>query len=455
MVAGQRQGSDAAEIVVVGAGSAGLAAALAAAQQDARVLLVEKTDAPGGNSALTTGIHAAGSRFQRAQGIEDAPLGLAEEIQQRNRGRADPVLIQSVVQDSAGVLEWMADLAGIEFRVSEHAAGGTVPRTHVCGGGWAFVRQVMAAAERSENIRVLWSTPVRSLQLGTGGAVTGIVTAAGAISAPKVILATGGFGGNREMLARYAPLLADVPYHGHLANVGDGHRMGIEAGGVAVHMDGALAYPCYFSPLHFPVPQPLIHMGAILVDRQGRRFADETKFPGVPAARILEMPGKCAYEIFDERVFKRAEGELGRVVQTRILERADSASDLAQRLGIEAAGLEQTIREHNSAAERGRDQFGRAVSAPLGTPLYGVRVWAALYTTVGGLRVNTSGQVLHADGTPIPNLYAAGDVTEGLTGPGADSYLPGNGQMAAIVLGKRAAEHAVASLRAAVRTRAG
>lgn len=451
---GQRslEGTDSVDIVVVGTGACGLTAALAAAEQGAQVLVLEKTDAPGGSAALTTGIHAAGTRFQRAKGIEDTPAGLIAEIRERNHGQADPVLTESVVRDSAATLEWVADLAGIEFQVRDQPAGGTVPRTHVCGGGWAFIRQLMAAVERRANIRILWSTPALSLQLGADGGVTGVVTERGTMGAGKVILATGGFGGNREMLSRYLPLAADVPFHGHPANTGDGHRMGVEAGGVQVHMDGALVHPTHFSPLHIPVPQPLVHLGAILVDRLGRRFADETKFPGVPAARMLEMPGKHAYEIFDQGVFKRAESELGGFVQARIFDRAETPGELARLLGIDAAGLERTILEHDSAAERGRDQFGRAVSASFSAPFYGVKVWPALYTTVGGLRVNTIGQVLRADGSPIPNLYAGGDVTEGITGPGVDSYLPGNGQMAAIVIGKRAAEHAAAALREPART---
>lgn len=450
---GQRslEGTDSVDVVVVGAGDCGLTAALAAARGGAQVLVLEKTDAPGGNSALTTGIHAAGSRFQRAAGIEDTPAGLVMEICQRNGGQADATLTESIVQESAATLEWVADIASVPFEVREQTSGSSVPRTHVCGGGWAFIRHLMAAVEREERIRVLWSTPALSLDLGADGAVTGVVTGHGAIAARKVILATGGFGGSPELLAQYAPLMADVPYHGHRANTGDGHRMGMVAGAAIAHMDGALAYPTYFSPLHFPVPQPVIHLGAILVDRLGRRFADETKFPGVPAARILELPGKCAYEIFDQGVFKLAESDLGRVVQARILDRAATPSELAGLLGIDPAGLERTIQEHDSAAERGRDQFGRAVPAPFSAPFYGVKVWPALYTTVGGLRVNTTGQVLRVDGSTIPNLYAGGDVTEGITGPGVDSYLPGNGQMAAIVLGKRAAEHAAAAVRADTR----
>ena len=397
-----------ADIVVVGAGAAGLTAALAAAGQGAQVLLLEKTGAPGGNSAFTTGIHAAGSRFQRAAGSDDTPGELVAEIRQRNGGKADAVLTESVVRDSAAALEWVADIAGIEFQVREQNTGGTVRRTHVCGGGWTFIRQMMAAVERRENIRVLWSTSAVSLELASDGSVTGVVTTAGPVRASRVILATGGFGGSHELLSQHAPLIADVPYHGHRANTGDGHHMGVAAGGVLANMDGALVYPVYFSPLHFPVPQRLIHLGAILVDRQGRRFANETTFLGAPAARILELPGKCAYEVFDAGVFNQAQSELGTVVRAPILDRAETPGELARLVGIDPAGLERTIEEHNSAAERGRDQFGRAVSTPFDAPLYGVKVWAALYTTAGGLRVNTLGQVLRPDGSVTPNLYASG-----------------------------------------------
>jgi len=430
------------EIIVVGAGGCGLTAALAAARKGARVVVLEKTDSPGGNTGFTTAAIAAGSRFQRQAGIEDTPARLVEAIARRNGGQGNLELTEYLAQRSAGVLEWLADTIGVEFEVRSTTAGF---RSHSCGGGWALIRALMAAVERHENISVRWSTPALSLELSPEGAVLGVKTEDGVITGHKVILATGGFGASRELLSRYIPGAADLPYHGHHGVTGDGLRMGMVAGGAAANLDGFLAFPSYFSPLRFPVPQPLVHLGAIMVDGRGRRFSDESQFPGGPGARILELPGKQAYEIFDERIHREAGGGLLRVIQAGILDSGETAAELAARLGIDPAGLEQTILEYNRAAGRGEDEFGRTIATPLGAPLYGVKIWVALYSTVGGLKVNTIGQVLRKDGSVVPNLYAGGDACEGVTGPGPASYFPGNGQLAALGLGKLAGEHAADS----------
>ena len=129
-----------------------------------------------------------------------------------------------------------------------------------------------------------------------------------------------------------------------------------------------------------------------------------------------------------------------------MLFKGDSVRELAGRLRIDPEGLESTIREYNATAERGTEQFGRSVSTPLGLPLYGVKVWVALHHTQGGLLVNTDAQVLRPDGSTTPNLYAGGGAAVGVSGPGPEGYLPGNGLLQAIGLGKRAADHAAGSL---------
>lgn len=447
---GSQESGQAIDVIVVGAGGCGLTAALAAAQKGARVLVLEKENWPGGNTALTSGITAAGSRFQREAGIEDDPARLAEEILRRNGGQGDVRLTQRLTEYSATVVEWLADAVGLKFQVGAITSGHATRRGHNCGGGWALIEHLMSAVERTQSIGVRWSTAALSLNLDASGAVTGVVTEQGVISARKVILATGGFGASRERLRQYAPAAAELPYHGHRGNTGDGLQMGMTAGAAARHLDGYLLYPSYFAPLRLPVPQPIYHLGAILVDATGARFADETMYPGGPSSKMLTFPGKHAYAIFDARIRQTLLRDPARALPTSILATADTPDELAHRLGIPPSGLARTVQAFNSSAARGQDEFGRRVAIPLGLPLYGVKVWAALYCTLGGLRVNTNGQVLRPDGSVIPNLYAGGDASEGLSGPGPAGYFPGNGVMAAAGLGKLAGEHAAHSVRAPV-----
>jgi fumarate reductase flavoprotein subunit len=189
-----------------------------------------------------------------------------------------------------------------------------------------------------------------------------------------------------------------------------------------------------------------------MVDAAGRRFVDETRYPGGLGTKMLDLPGKQAYEIFDERIFhlhRDAPGlrSLGRLFDAGLLLKAETAAELAGKLGINAEGLEQTIRECKSlAAGNEKDAFGRVLPQPLERPYYGIKVTVALYHTQGGLKVNADGQVIRADGSIIPNLYAGGGVAAGVSGKGLEGYLPGNGLLASLGLGMIAAEHAVASL---------
>jgi fumarate reductase flavoprotein subunit len=186
-------------------------------------------------------------------------------------------------------------------------------------------------------------------------------------------------------------------------------------------------------------------LGAILVDRTGRRFANESHFPGGLGAKMLELPGKQAYEIFDERIYREIEKGLSKIVAADLLKKGGSAQELASAIGVDPAGLEEAVREQSDALEH-EDRLGRTFSDPLRAPFYGVKVWVAMFHTQGGLRINTDAQVLRRDGSIIPNLYAGGGLATGVSGPGPEGYLPGNGQLASLGWGRIAGQHAAASL---------
>ena len=139
---------------------------------------------------------------------------------------------------------------------------------------------------------------------------------------------------------------------------------------------------------------------------------------------------------------------LARFFADGLLLKGETPEELADKLGIDVEGLKQTIEEYNARAAVGdKDNFGRVLPEPLRAPYYGIKVTVALYHTQGGLKVNADGQVLRADGSIIPNLYAGGGVAVGVSGKGLEGYLPGNGLLASLGLGMLAAEYAVASLR--------
>jgi fumarate reductase flavoprotein subunit len=308
--------------------------------------------------------------------------------------------------------------------------------------------------QREPRITSFFGVTASSFAVGPDGAVTGVITDQGTFTGKRTVLATGGFGASAELLARYIPKAVGIPFPGHAGSTGDGLKMALALGADTAHMDAFQPYPAHLGPAKRAVSPDLILAGGIMVGPDGRRFVDETRYPGGLSAGILEQPDKHAYEVFDQRIFALHRGLLEQrsqldalIREGRFVEGA-TAADLAAKLGIDAAGLEETIRVYN-AAVGGRDAFGRNVIAALEPPLYGIRVTVALYHTQGGIRVNRDAQVLRPDGSAIPNLYAGGGVAAGVSGDGMDGYLPGNGQLASLGLGFIAADHAVRSLREA------
>jgi fumarate reductase flavoprotein subunit len=440
------------DIIVVGAGGCGLMAALVAAKKGARVLLLEKTDKPGGGTAFSSkGIRAAGSRRQRELNIADSPELYAQDILRRNNNESDAVLTRRLAETSGRVADFLADMAGIEFQIGEFAFGHGAQRAHSWKEDKTITDFLFEAVERETNIQVRFSTPALSLEQQADGALIGVATADGTFTARKIILASGGFGASAELLSRYIPKAADIPFPGHHGSTGDGLKMGVEAGAATENMGAFQPYPAYIGPGKRAVAPEVALSGGIMVDGRGRRFVDETQYPGGLGVKMLELPGKQAYEIFDERIYqlhRNAPGlrNLSRYFDEGLLLQAGTPENLAAGLAIDAGGLKQTIQEYNDGAANGvKDAFGRALPEPLRTPFYGIKVTVALYHTQGGLKVNPDGQVLRADGSIIPNLYAGGGVAVGVSGRGLEGYLPGNGLLASLGLGMRAGEHAAES----------
>jgi fumarate reductase flavoprotein subunit len=445
--------SAASDIIVIGAGGCGLMAALVAVKKGMRVLLLEKTDKPGGGTAFSSkGIRAAGSRRQRELKIPDSPERYAEDILRRNNNESDVALTRRLAETSGQVADFLADAAGVEFQLGEFAFGHNARRAHSWKADRTITDFLFEAVKREKNIQLRFSTTVLSLEQDGRGAVTGVVTDSGVIVARKVILASGGFGASAELLSRYIPKAVDIPFPGHYGSTGDGIKMGLAAGAAIENMGAFQPYPAYLGPGKRAVPPEVALSGGIMVDGGGKRFVNETHYPGGLGTKMLDLPGKQAYEIFDERIYqlhRNAPGlrNLSRYFDEGLLLQADTPEELARRLAIDADGLKQTIQEYNkSAVSGGKDAFGRALPEPLRAPFYGIKVTVALYHTQGGLKVNPDGQVLRPDGSIIANLYAGGGAAVGVSGQGLEGYLPGNGLLASLGLGMRAAEHAVAAL---------
>ena len=439
--------ADANSLIIVGAGGCGMMAALVAAAKGASVLLLEKTDKPCGSTDFSSrGIRASGSRLQGALGIDDSPEQYARDIFGRNSNESDVPLTKRLTEVSGAVADFLADVACIDFSVGEFVFGHSARRAHSWKEDKTITDFMYEAVEREPNIQVRFSTSVLGFQQADDGTVTGVVTDSGVIPAAKVILASGGFGASQELLSQYIPEVAGVHFPGHHGSTGDGIRMGLAAGAALENMASFQPYPAHIGPGMRSVSPEVIMAGGIMVDPRGNRFVDETRYPGGLSNGILQLPDQQAYEILDQRLYELFPHYLEEFLTEGLLHQAPTPGELAGKLGVDAKGLEETVEEYNGSVGAGPDRFGRIPPEPFKAPYYGIRVKAALYHTQGGLKINTDGQVLRADGSIIPNLYAGGGVATGVSGAGMEGYLPGNGQLASLGLGMLAAEYAAASL---------
>jgi fumarate reductase flavoprotein subunit len=445
-----------APLVVVGAGACGMVAALSAAKRGRRTLLLEKGPEPAGNTARSTGlIPAAGTRFQREAGIlDDSPRLMAEDIFRKNDHESDPGLTRLLCGESGPLVEWLVDEAGCEMVCYKDFLYPGQSRHRMHGPkesyGTELVRQLQRALREEPLISLHTDNAVNGL-VSEDGRVVGVETREGRIEAGAVVLALNGFGGDRGMVEKYlGPEAAAALYFGSPNNTGEGIRWGMALGAEAQHMGSYQGHASVASPDGPLVTWGVVVNGAILVNREGRRFGCETVGYSEYAGSVMAQPGGEAWEIFDREVYEASLGtRFDEVVQAGKVVRSETLEELAGILGLPADALAETVAQTNrSAGDEIPDAFGREefLCGPFEPPLYGIHVRGALFHTQGGLRVDARAGVLRPDGTRIPGLYAGGGTAVGVSGGGYRGYSSGNGLLAATVLGKVAGEAASAEM---------
>jgi len=320
--------------------------------------------------------------------------------------------------------------------------------------GETLVRELENTLEAQQNVELLSNTPVRKLA-ADDDAVVGVLVGARreeAIRADRVILATDGFGGNRQMVTEYCPEMEESLYFGASGNTGDGIRWGAALGGKLACMDAYQAHATVVRGTGALSTYAVIMNGGILVNERGDRFGDESTGYSAFALQVLEQPDNVAYQLFDGRIFERLKGEFDdfdEAVRLGSYECADSIEALGDVMGFNGTRGAATVQSYNEAASDGvPDETGRTDGThPLDAPYYAATVTGALFHTQGGLVVDEHAQVLLTDGSKVDGLYAGGGAAVGISGHGADGYLSGNGLTAALGLGRLAGIHARKSLR--------
>ena len=443
-------------LVVVGAGACGMVAALAAARRGVRTLVVDKGTESAGNTARSTGlVPAAGTRFQRQVGVDDdSPELLTRDILEKNHHESDPSLTRLLCEAAPDLVEWLVDEVGCDLicHTDFLYPGHSRLRMHGPpeGYGAELARQLERAIRTDPRIELRLGFPGHGL-IWDGMRVVGVQVEAGAIEARAVILALDGFGGNPAMVAEHLePAAWAAFYFGSPNNTGEGIRWGVGLGAVTEDMGAYQGHASLAAPDGPLVTWAVIVNGAILVNRDGRRFGNEAVGYSEYTRDVLAQTGGEAWEIFDQEVYDASRGtRFDEVIAADKVVRAESLADLATAFGLPPEELTATVAAVNRAVRgEARDSFGRTEfqAGPLEPPLYGIHVRGALFHTQGGLKVDARSRVLRSDGTPIPGLYAGGGTAVGVSGRGVEGYLAGNGLLAATALGRIAGEAAADEL---------
>ncbi len=482
------------DVIVVGAGNAGLCAALAARQGGARVLVLEK--APLGMRGGNTYFTGAAFRFP-FEGIEDIrrlipDLSEAEvqsvdvgsypasqftdDLTRVSDGRADAELSQALVAEAFQTMVWMRE-RGVRWTLSAGRQaferggvrrfwGGLV--IEVVGGGAGLSDRLFEIAEAT-GIDVRYEAATQALLL-EGGRVTGLMTAGGELRCAAVVLACGGFEANAEMRVQHlGPDWEHARVRGTEFNTGDGHRIALAAGAAPAgdwSSCHAVAWDLNAPPvgnrrigdLYQKHSYPL----GIIVNTSGERFVDEgADFRNYTYARygreILKQPHRVAFQLFDAKVehLLRDEYRIREVTKAS----AETVGALGGALGIERHALERTVAAFNAAVQPGEFDptalDGKRTDGitppksnwalPLDTPPYaGYAVTCGITFTFGGLRIDREARVLDTTGNPIGGLYAAGEIVGGLFW---GNYAGGSGLTAGAVFGRIAGEGAAGCAR--------
>ncbi|MDX6739644.1 FAD-dependent oxidoreductase [Actinocorallia sp. A-T 12471] len=436
-------------VLVVGAGLAGLAAAVAAAEAGARVTILEKRHEIGGSTVLSAGLSAfAGTDEQAEAGIADSVQLLRTDLLETGMHRNDPALVDAYCARQLATYRWLKGL-GVAYGEVHAASGQTVPRSHPTDTG-VLVRTLL---ERAKALGADFYAGVRVARLIVAdGAVRGVVTEGGAeIHADAVVLASGGFSRNPELLARFAPQMDRALRGGAEGSTGDGLLMAWKAGA------GVIDTP-YVKGTFGIHPDPegaeggtgilAIYKGAIAVNREGRRFVDESLPYKVVGDACLAQRDGVAYQIFDAGVMDRSDPsvpiyDFASRIENGLLVRAQSLAELAGLIDVPADALRETVAAYNAAIGRGTDAQGRTtLSGGVGTPVpiitapfYAHPSTTVVLATYCGLTIDPDMRVLDVFGEPIPGLHAAGELVGGLHGAG---YVTGTSIGKAAIFGRSA-----------------
>ena len=462
------------DIVIVGAGGAGMTAALTATSEGKSVVIVESQPVVGGNSVRATGGMNAGktvyqdeNEFGESAGVEktlktaaekyadnETITALAKTVSEQwaayqadpkgyfdsvelmeldtmigGKGLNNPELVETLCSNSADAIDWL-DEHGITLHSVSSFGGASVKRIHrpVDGDGktvsvGSYMIPLLQENCDKAGVQTLLNTTATEILTDANGAAVG-VKATGAsgetvtVNAKAVVLATGGFGANLDMVVKYKPELKGFMTTNAAGAQGQGIEMATAIGADTVDMDQIQIHPTVEANTAALITEGLRGDGAVLINAEGKRFIDEVGTRDVVSAAEIAQTGSYSWLVVDQAMVD-ASSVIQGYIKKGYTVTGETYEELAKAMGVDEAAFAETMNTWNGYVEAKNDpDFGRTSFAnPLNTaPYYAIKVTAGVHHTMGGLKINTNTEVLKADGSVIPGLFAAGEVTGGVHG---------------------------------------
>ena len=454
------------DIVVVGSGFAGLAAAAEAADRGMKVVVLEKMPRYGGNSVISHGEYAAwDDEYHLRQKLnlgEDSAVLHGEDTLRAGNFYGKPELVRLLAKQAPPALKWLIDKGGVKIRENVTIAPGhSAPRIHagIDGAGEMFATSLKKMAEQNgavirtnETVTRIWrnsfSAPVTGVEVQRGKKRVNILIR------QALILATGGFSRDQAMRQVHNPSVGpEYNSTNHPGATGEIIHYARVVGADVTQMNFIQVYP-FADPVtgKFDIPSVFSlrgpAAGMIFVDPAGKRFVNELADGGTCSRAQIRVGSekKVTYALFSQAMISRmgTNDEVVGGLQAGRFARGETLAELAQFLQIPPETLGKTVSDHNGYLRDGRDaewgKSGLQQMMPLeGGPFYALSQWPAVHHTLGGLRINARAQVIDIWGNPIPRLYAAGEVTGGIHG---EKRLPGNSIPECLTFGRIAGTNA-------------
>ncbi|MFM9927815.1 FAD-dependent oxidoreductase [Variovorax sp. H27-G14] len=439
-------------VAIVGGGACGLTAALMLADAGVDCVVLERDALPSGSTALSSGfIPAPGTRAQLAHGVaDDSAARFAADIQAKAHGRAAGALVDAYAAAIGPALDALQERHGLAWMLLDGFLypGHSVHRMHALPQktGASLMAALQAAVEAA-GIPVLTQAVVDTLVLDPHDRVIGIdyLRPDGqheTLGCSALLLACNGFGGNTEMVRALLPEMAEATFGGHVGNDGSAVRWGESLGARLRDLGGYQGHGSWVTPQGALMSWAVMMEGGVQINREGRRFHDETQGYSEAAVHVLAQPGGIAWNVFDAPLLTLARGfpDFCEAEAAGALRRCESVAALADCIGCDSAVLQGTL----DAMRSGTAPDGRVFTRGLDAPYFAVKVTGALFHTQGGLDTAPDMRVLRQNGTPFANLLAAGGAAGGVSGDAVWGYLSGNGLLSAVAGGYIAAHTAAA-----------